>query len=168
MQAKFSKSGLLINQGNLVLCPCYEAAYHSISPSCSQQHQCWVLQNALCKAAAKKGDKMCRVCCVSFYVRPNVLWGNMNTEKKLPLSLLFSFFFSFLLLLLFFFLLSSSFPSRSLPPFLFFSTRTCSPHLLWGKKKKNACLIIIFWCAKPYFCSEIKDSWAEQRMLCFS
>lgn len=167
MQAKFSKSGLLINQGNLVLCPCYEAAYHSISPSCSQQHQCWVLQNALCKAAAKKGDKMCRVCCVSFYVRPNVLWGNMNTEKKLPSSLLFSFFFLA-------FSFSFSFSFFSLPPFHlapslpFFSTRTCSPHLLWGKKKKNACLIIIFWCAKPYFCSEIKDSWAEQRMLCFS
>lgn len=91
------------------------------------------------------------------------------TQKRNYLRLFYSlFFFSFLLLLLFFFLLSSSFPSRSLPPFLFFSTRTCSPHLLWGKKKKNACLIIIFWCAKPYFCSEIKDSWAEQRMLCFS
>lgn len=150
MQAKFSKSGLLINQGNLVLCPCYEAAYHSISPSCSQQHQCWVLQNALCKAAAKKGDKMCRVCCVSFYVRPNVLWGNMNTEKKLPSSLLFSFFFfSFLLLLLFFFLLSSSFPSRSLPPFLFFSTRTCSPHLLWGKKKKMLASSLYFGVQSP-------------------
>lgn len=167
MQAKFSKSGLLINQGNLVLCPCYEAAYHSISPSCSQQHQCWVLQNALCKAAAKKGDKMCRVCCVSFYVRPNVLWGNMNTEKKLPSSLLFSFFFLA-------FSFSFSFSFFSLPPFhlapsLSFLLYT---HMLttfvMGQKKKNACLIIIFWCAKPYFCSEIKDSWAEQRMLCFS
>lgn len=137
MQAKFSKSGLLINQGNLVLCPCYEAAYHSISPSCSQQHQCWVLQNALCKAAAKKGDKMCRVCCVSFYVRPNVLWGNMNTEKKLPLSLLFSFFFLA-------FSFSFSFSFFSLPPFhlapslpFFSSLHAHAHHICYGAKKKK-------------------------------
>lgn len=100
-------------------------------------------------------------------VRPNVLWGNMNTEKKLPSSLLFSFFFLA-------FSFSFSFSFFSLPPFhlapsLSFLLYT---HMLttfvMGQKKKNACLIIIFWCAKPYFCSEIKDSWAEQRMLCFS
>lgn len=90
------------------------------------------------------------------------------TQKRNYLRLFYSlFFFSFLLLLLFFFLLSSSFPSRSLP--FFSSLHAHAHHICYGaKKKKNACLIIIFWCAKPYFCSEIKDSWAEQRMLCFS
>lgn len=90
------------------------------------------------------------------------------TQKRNYLHLFFSlfFFFSFLLLLLFFFLLSSSFPSCSLP--FFSSLHAHAHHICYGAKKKNACLIIIFWCAKPYFCSEIKDSWAEQRMLCFS
>lgn len=89
------------------------------------------------------------------------------TQKRNYLRLFYSLFFLA-------FSFSFSFSFFSLPPFhlapsLSFLLYT---HMLttfvMGQKKKNACLIIIFWCAKPYFCSEIKDSWAEQRMLCFS
>lgn len=93
-----------------------------------------------------------------------VTWTQKRNYLRLFYSLFFFLAFSF----------SFSFSFFSLPPFhlapsLSFLLYT---HMLttfvMGQKKKNACLIIIFWCAKPYFCSEIKDSWAEQRMLCFS
>lgn len=90
------------------------------------------------------------------------------TQKRNYLRLFYSLFFLA-------FSFSFSFSFFSLPPFhlapslpFFSSLHAHAHHICYGAKKKNACLIIIFWCAKPYFCSEIKDSWAEQRMLCFS
>lgn len=70
----------------------------------------------------------------------------MNTEKKLPSSLLFSlFFFSFLLL--FFFLLSSSFPSRSLP--FFSSLHAHAHHICYGAKKKMLASSLYFGVQSP-------------------
>lgn len=93
-----------------------------------------------------------------------VTWTQKRNYLRLFYSLFFFLAFSF----------SFSFSFFSLPPFHLAPSLSflLYMHMLttfvMGQKKKNACLIIIFWCAKPYFCSEIKDSWAEQRMLCFS
>lgn len=106
--------GLLRILGTLFLSLYYEATYHGFSPSFSQQLKCWVLQN----------DKMCRVCCVSLNVKPNIPGANMNMKRNHSLLRLLSVW-------LFSISLSTLIPP---PPSLPFSSlshtpaKTCLPH----------------------------------------
>lgn len=68
------------------------AAFHSASLPSALSRSSAECNKMLCKAAAKKESKMCRVCCVSFYVKINVLEANMNSEKKHNLPFFFCLF----------------------------------------------------------------------------
>lgn len=78
---------------------------------------------------------MCRVCCVSFYVKPNALGANMTTEKKHNLPLVLSVFIS----ILFFFVFSHpSFDRSPSPSIPLTDTHTHAHHICYGGKNMLA------------------------------